>query len=98
MAPAIVVTKLSKQFRRYHPHRPLTVQEALARGMSRLRSVDRFWGLRDVSFEVEAGRTLGIVGANGSGKSTLLRLIGGVGRADSGRIEVFARLGALLDL
>jgi lipopolysaccharide transport system ATP-binding protein len=98
MHPAIVVTNLTKQFRRYHPHRPTTVQEALAQGWSRLRSVERFWALKDVSFQVDAGATLGIVGANGSGKSTLLRLIGGVGRADSGRVEVFGRLGALLDL
>lgn len=98
MPPAIVVTNLAKQFRHYHPHRPTTVQEALAQGWGRLRSVERFWALKDVSFQVEAGATLGIVGANGSGKSTLLRLIGGVGRPDSGRVEVFGRLGALLDL
>jgi lipopolysaccharide transport system ATP-binding protein len=98
MASAIVVTRLGKQFRRYHPNRPSTVQEALARGTGRLRSVEKFWGLRDVSFQVEAGRTLGIVGANGSGKSTLLRLIGGVGRPDTGRVDVYGRIGALLDL
>ncbi len=96
--PAVVVTGLSKQFRRYHPHRPSTVQEALAQGIRRLGAVERFWGLQDVSFDVGAGQMLGIVGANGSGKSTLLRLIGGVGRADRGRVQVFGRLGALLDL
>ena len=98
MTPAVVVTSLSKQFRRHHPHRPWTVQEALARGLGRLRSVERFWALQDVSLRVEPGRSLGVIGANGSGKSTLLRLIGGVGRADTGRIEIGGRLGALLDL
>lgn len=98
MRAAVEVSGLSKQFRRYHPHRPTTVQEAVAQGWSRLRTVERFWGLRDVSFRVAPGRMLGIVGANGSGKSTLLRLIGGVGRADSGRVDVYGRLGALLDL
>ena len=98
MTPAIVVTALSKQFSRYHPQRPSTVQEALAQGWSRLRSVERFWALEDVSFQVGTGASLGIIGANGSGKSTLLRLIAGVGRADSGRVDVFGRLGALLDL
>jgi lipopolysaccharide transport system ATP-binding protein len=96
--PAVVVSGLSKQFRRYHPHRPSTIQEALAQGIRRLGAVERFWGLQDVSFEVATGTMLGIVGANGSGKSTLLRLIGGIGRADRGRIQVFGRLGALLDL
>jgi len=96
--PAVIVSNLSKQFTRYHPHRPATVQEALARGLGRLRALERFWALQDVSFEVARGRTLGIVGANGSGKSTLLRLIGGVGRAERGHVQVAGRLGALLDL
>jgi lipopolysaccharide transport system ATP-binding protein len=98
MAPAVVVQNVSKSFRRYHPNRPWTVQEAVARGLRRMGAVERFWALRDVSFRVAAGRTTGIVGANGSGKSTLLRLIGGVGRPDAGSLQVRGRLGALLDL
>src|SRR5262245_27234233 len=98
MRPAIIVTGVSKQFRRYHANRPRTLHEALAQGVRHLMPIERFWGLRDVSFTVDAGRTVGIVGANGSGKSTLLRLIGGVGRADIGRVEVHGKIGALLDL
>ncbi len=103
MKDAIVVNNLSKWFRRYRPDRPWTLQEAVlgaARrgGLRRLRPVEQFWGLRDVSFNVPAGRVVGVVGANGSGKSTLLRLIGGVGRPDTGTIEVNGRIGALLDL
>jgi lipopolysaccharide transport system ATP-binding protein len=98
MSRAIVVTNVSKTFRRYHPDRPWTIQEMLAKGIRRLRPIDRFWALRDVSFDVAAGRTVGIIGANGSGKSTLLRLLGGVGRADTGTLEVHGRIGALLDL
>jgi lipopolysaccharide transport system ATP-binding protein len=95
---AIEVTNLSKQFRRYPPHRPATIQEAVAGGMRGIAPVEKFWGLRHVSFRVAAGTTMGVIGANGSGKSTLLRLIGGVGRADEGSVQVFGRLGALLDL
>jgi lipopolysaccharide transport system ATP-binding protein len=98
MPPAIVVSGLSKIFRRYSSNRPATIQEAVARGLRRMTPVEQFWGLREVSFELGRGRTLGVIGANGSGKSTLLRLIGGVGRADAGRIEVNGRLGALLNL
>ena len=101
MDSSIVVTRVGKTFRRYHPERPATLQEAVAtgwHGLRRMRSVERFWSLRDVSFSVGAGQTVGIIGANGSGKSTLLRLIGGVGRPDTGRIEVRGRIGALLDL
>jgi lipopolysaccharide transport system ATP-binding protein len=54
--------------------------------------------LQDVTFEVARGQMLGIIGPNGSGKSTLLRLVGGVGRPDTGTVSVNGRLGALLDL
>lgn len=95
---AVVVSHVGKSFRRYAPDRPGTIQEAVAKGLRRMRHVERFWGLKDVSFHVARGTTLGIVGANGSGKSTLLRLIGGVGQPDTGRIDVRGRLGALLEL
>ena len=98
MVNPIVVQSVSKKFRRYHSDRPRTLQEAFVRGSRRVRPVEDFWALRDVSFSVSRGRMVGVVGANGSGKSTLLRLIGSVGRPDKGRIEVHGRLGALLDL
>ena len=98
MTPMVVVTNVGKTFRRYHADRPGTIQEAVAKGLRRMRSVERTWGLRDVSFTVASGKAVGIIGANGSGKSTLLRLIGGVGRPDTGRIDVHGTIGALLDL
>lgn len=98
MDPAIEVSHVSKTFRRYRPDRPLTFQEVLARGLRGVRSTERFRALHDVSFTVPRGRSLGIVGVNGSGKSTLLRLVGGVGRADAGRVTVSGRIGALLEL
>lgn len=98
MDPRVVVSNVGKTFRRYRADRPATIQETVARGLRRMSSNERFWGLRDISFTVGAGKTVGIVGANGSGKSTLLRLIGGVGRPDTGRIDVRGRTGALLDL
>jgi lipopolysaccharide transport system ATP-binding protein len=98
MRSAIVVQGVGKQFRRYHVHRPWTLQEALQRGLRRVRPSEYFWSLRNVSFEVSAGRTVGIIGPNGAGKSTLLRLVAGVGRPDEGTIHVHGRVGALLDL
>jgi lipopolysaccharide transport system ATP-binding protein len=95
---AIDVRHVTKTFRRYHAERPWTVQELLAKGFSHLRPVDRHVALRDISFQVPRGRTVGIVGSNGSGKSTLLRLAAGVGRPDSGTVRVNGRICALLDL
>src|SRR5262245_40810756 len=98
MGHAIVVQGLSKQFCRYYPERPWTLQEAFLRGLRRMGAAERLWALHNVSFSIAPGRMVGIVGPNGAGKSTLLRLMGGIGRPDAGSVEVHGRIGALLDL
>jgi lipopolysaccharide transport system ATP-binding protein len=98
MSDAIVVNGLSKKFRRYHTNKPSTLQEAVLGGLRLMKPAEYLWALRDVSFSVAPGRTLGVIGRNGAGKSTLLRLIGGVGLPDEGTIKVKGRIGALLDL
>lgn len=98
MMPAVIVQGLGKRYARYHADRPRTIMEAALRGWQRLRPTEKFWALRDVSFTVEPGQILGIVGKNGAGKSTLLQLVGGVGQPDEGQVKVHGRIGALLDL
>ena len=98
MGNAILVEGLSKRFFRIHGDRPWTFQELFARGQGKLLKREEFWALRDVSFQLAPGRMTGVIGRNGAGKSTLLRLIGGVMKADRGRIIVDGRIGALIDL
>lgn len=62
-----------------------------------LRSKE-FWAIKDISFELRRGESLGLIGRNGAGKSTLLRLLNGLIKPDEGRITVRGRTGALIEL
>lgn len=57
-----------------------------------------FQALKDISFIVEKGESLGIVGLNGSGKSTLLKVIAGILRADKGKVEIYGNIAPLIEL
>ena len=64
----------------------------------RIRSSQRFWALRHVSFHVEAGESVGLIGANGSGKTTLLKIVGGVMAPDEGSLTVGGQVASMLSL
>lgn len=74
-----------------------TVREHVLNGLRR-RSFERLDVLRSVSFAVNAGETVGIMGRNGSGKSTLLKILAGIYRADSGALHVRAPITPILEL
>lgn len=62
------------------------------------RESDEFWAVRDVSFDVRPGETLGIIGGNGAGKSTILKLLTRIMRPNRGRLHVEGRVGALIEV
>jgi ABC-type polysaccharide/polyol phosphate transport system ATPase subunit len=66
--------------------------------VNRVQAGEEFWALRNVSFEVEQGHVLGILGRNGAGKSTLLKLLSRITQPTTGRARLRGRLGSLLEV
>lgn len=97
---AIVFDHVSKHFTLEH-ERDRSFQEWVVNLIRRLRQPrerEDLWALRDVSFAVSPGETLGIIGENGSGKSTTLKLISRILEPTEGWIEIGGRVSALLEL
>ena len=88
----IEVRDVGKRYRRP------TIGRRTVRDLSTLRPGEEHWALRDVSFTVTAGETVGLVGPNGSGKSTLLRLVAGLSRPTAGTVVVRQQVSGLLTL
>ena len=78
--------------------RQIGLKEYLMKRLSGPYRGENFWADRDVSFSLERGDMLGIIGANGAGKSTLLKAIAGIMEPTSGTIRVRGRISALLEL
>lgn len=95
MPPAIEVRDVSKRFR-LNTEGVKSLKERAMR-FGRVKYED-FWALRDITFDVEEGETVGLLGHNGSGKSTLLKCIGGILRPTSGEIVTRGRMASLLEL
>ena len=92
---AIAVDHVSRRFRVY-PQPVRTLKEMLvARGRTKGRDVD---ALTDVSFTVDPGEAVGLIGRNGSGKTTLLKIVAGIIKPTAGRVDVGGRIGSLLEL
>lgn len=99
---AIKVENITKSFRlKSRCQRTTTLKTMLVnllKGKHIIQEEREFWALRNVSFEIPKGITLGIIGSNGSGKSTLLKLIAGIHRPTSGGVATDGRISALIEL
>jgi lipopolysaccharide transport system ATP-binding protein len=100
---AIKIEKLSKRYQIYEQPRDRLKQFILPNiqrmiGCPPKNYFRDFWALKDVTFEIKKGETVGIIGRNGSGKSTLLQMICGTLNPTSGNIQTNGRIAALLEL
>ena len=109
MAAVLRVEGLGKRYRIHHLERPQTlrasVQRFLRKPVARIHDAIRkpredelIWALQDVSFELEQGRVLGVVGRNGAGKSTLLKILSRITDPTEGYAEVRGTLSSLLEV
>lgn len=105
----ISVENLSKHYVLGHRVRVDTLRDQLTRGFLSVANtligrnkakttVDDFWALKDVSFKVQRGEVLGIVGRNGAGKSTLLKILSRITEPTSGRARIRGRMASLLEV
>src|SRR5271155_2342050 len=107
---AIRVDGLGKKYRIRHQRseRYVALRDVIAektRGLFRPRqagrplpTVEDFWALKDVSFDVKRGEVVGIIGRNGAGKSTLLKVISRITEPNEGRVELDGRVASMLEV
>ena len=109
MKPIIRVENLSKQYTIGAGNAPyLTFREALIKTVRNPLNLfgnknggkenNKIWALKDISFEIESGEVVGIIGRNGAGKSTLLKILSRITKPTKGRVELFGRVGSLLEV
>lgn len=102
MSALISTEKISKQYK-IGLTRSTTLRESMVRaitfaGLRNQTREETIWALRDVSFDIEAGETVGIIGRNGAGKSTLLKILSKITYPSSGAVKVGGRVAAMLEV
>ncbi|PDW04060.1 ABC transporter ATP-binding protein [Candidatus Viridilinea mediisalina] len=95
--PVIQFNNVSKRFI-LHQEQRKTIQERVIGLVQRRPPGEEFWALRDVSFSIKPGQSLGLVGHNGAGKSTALKLLTRILEPTSGTVSTKGRIAALLEL
>jgi lipopolysaccharide transport system ATP-binding protein len=98
MGPVVIrAASVGKRYQRVH-EKPMLMRDMALLLSSRRKTVDEFWALREVSFDVRQGETFGVLGPNGSGKSTLLTLLAGTAFPSEGTASSRGRVSLLLEL
>ncbi len=97
METSIKVDNVSMLFNR-SSEKVDSIKEYIIKAMKRELSFQEFWALQNISFELEKGDSLGIVGLNGSGKSTLLKTIAGVLKPTRGHVETKGMIAPMIEL
>lgn len=99
MKDAPVVVRVSDVSKRFTIRKDNSLKERIVTfGRNGRRHREDFWALKDVSIDIRAGETVGLIGHNGSGKSTLLKVMGGIIEPTDGTVESRGRIAALLEL
>jgi len=100
MKPILEVQNIAKKFRIQHlAGGYLSLRERITKGLRfGNTTVEEFWALKDVSFDVQLGESIGIIGRNGAGKSTLLKILSKITPPSSGKIISRGRVASLLEV
>ncbi|CAN5417000.1 hypothetical protein BH09BAC3_BH09BAC3_05560 [soil metagenome] len=98
MKPILELKHVSKRFTIHHQESYLSLRDRLSNVLNSSQKAEEFWALRNITFDVNPGDSLGIIGRNGAGKSTLLKILSKITPPTEGKINGRGRMASLLEV